>query len=103
MTSRKTKSAENTFANLDEIQERTAEKQSKASEMAGKTSSTSKKKSTKKQPEPALATAESETEKSVMLGVRVTPDEKMRLQIYCARNRITQERAIRDFISGLEE
>lgn len=101
MAARKSKGGGNAFANadLDELQKRTAKKQSKASEIAAETPS-AKKKNSKKQAKASVE--EPEPEKSVMLGVRITPDEKMRLQIYCAKNRMTQERVIREFINGLE-
>lgn len=96
MVARKTKSGGNAFADLDELQEKTVVKQTKADEIAGKNG-------TKKQPKASAEETGSEQEKSVMLGVRMTPEEKIRLQIYCAKRRITLERAIRDFIAGLEE
>lgn len=98
---RKTKSGENAFAELDKLQESTDQKQTKADAMAEKTPEAPKKKSTRKKKAEAIV-EEAKPDKTVMLGVRVTPDEKMRLQIYCAKNRVTQERVIRDFISGLE-
>lgn len=76
-----------------------AKKQSKTKEIAAE-NPPAKKKNAKKQSK--VSVEEAEPEKSVMLGVRITPDEKMRLQIYCAKNRMTQERVIRDFINGLE-